>query len=102
MARRCVPVVKAILPPYLIDSSSQDGFKPKFVTGAISFEDVDFYYPTRPKAPVLSGLKLEAEAGNTVALVGQSGSGKSTILWLRSNAFTIPLEAASHCMLELI
>ena len=76
------PVVKAILPPYLIDSSSQEGLKPKFVTGAISFEDVEFFYPTRPEAPVLSGLNLEIEAGKTVALVGQSGSGKSTIVSL--------------------
>ncbi|MEY9872882.1 ATP-binding cassette subfamily B protein [Streptacidiphilus sp. MAP12-33] len=45
---------------------------------AVSFEDVDFSYPTSVE-PVLRGLNLTLGAGETVALVGASGSGKSTV-----------------------
>ena len=72
--------LKAILPPYLIDSSSRDGLKLDNVQGTISFENVSFYYPTRPKAQILSKFNLEIEAGKTLAIVGHSGCGKSTVL----------------------
>lgn len=62
--------VKAILPEYLIDSSSPEGLKPENTRGAISFKDVSFSYPTRPHTTVLSGFDLEIEAGKTVAIVG--------------------------------
>ncbi|MEY9849884.1 ATP-binding cassette subfamily B protein [Streptacidiphilus sp. BW17] len=45
---------------------------------AVSFENVDFAYSTS-SPPVLSGLNLSLSAGETVALVGASGSGKSTV-----------------------
>ena len=41
-----------------------------------------FAYPTRPDQLIFKGLNLRIEAGRTVALVGQSGSGKSTIIGL--------------------
>jgi subfamily B ATP-binding cassette protein MsbA len=50
------------------------------VEGALAFEDVHFGY--EEGAPVLKGISFEAPAGSTVALVGSSGSGKSTILSL--------------------
>ena len=43
---------------------------------------VHFAYPARADRPVLSGLSLRAEPGQAVALVGGSGSGKSTIFHL--------------------
>ena len=47
---------------------------------SISFEDVGFAYPVRPDVPVLGpGFTLNIEAGKTVALVGGSGSGKTTV-----------------------
>ncbi|XP_063394078.1 multidrug resistance protein homolog 49-like isoform X1 [Cydia fagiglandana] len=49
-------------------------------TGQFSFKDVEFSYPTRPHIRVLKGLELQVEAGKTVALVGSSGCGKSTVL----------------------
>ncbi|MEJ7623084.1 MAG: ABC transporter ATP-binding protein [Pyrinomonadaceae bacterium] len=53
------------------------------VEGTIDFEDVFFEYD--PGVPVLKGVSFHAEAGTTTALVGSSGSGKSTILSLVLN-----------------
>ncbi|MEO6759830.1 MAG: ABC transporter transmembrane domain-containing protein [Saprospiraceae bacterium] len=50
--------------------------------GNISFEDVRFSYPTRADVPVLKGVSLEIPAGKKVAIVGQIGAGKSTIMQL--------------------
>ena len=44
------------------------------------FQDVHFAYPNRPDAKVLNGLNLEIRNGETIALVGQSGGGKSTVI----------------------
>ena len=47
--------------------------------GQIEFENVSFSYPTRKDFPVLNDLNFKIQPGEKVALVGQSGSGKSTI-----------------------
>uniref|UniRef100_A0A1B0GLA4 ATP-binding cassette sub-family B member 10, mitochondrial n=1 Tax=Lutzomyia longipalpis TaxID=7200 RepID=A0A1B0GLA4_LUTLO len=47
--------------------------------GAITFRNVAFNYPSRPDNPVLVDLNLTIDAGTTTAVVGKSGSGKSTI-----------------------
>jgi ATP-binding cassette subfamily B protein len=52
--------------------------RPK-VQGHIRFDDVYFEYPSRPDMPVLRGIDLDIKPGQKIALVGQSGSGKSTI-----------------------
>ncbi|KRO59126.1 MAG: multidrug ABC transporter ATP-binding protein [Cryomorphaceae bacterium BACL7 MAG-120910-bin2] len=49
---------------------------------AISFQSVNFSYPTRPDVPVLQGFSLDIEPGTTVALVGPSGAGKTTVVQL--------------------
>jgi ATP-binding cassette subfamily B protein len=54
----------------------------KPVRGRIAFEDVTFEYPTRPGQSALAGLSLIIEPGETVALVGPSGAGKTTVLQL--------------------
>jgi ABC-type multidrug transport system fused ATPase/permease subunit len=51
----------------------------KRLKGKISFKDVHFSYPTRNDVEVLKGVDFELESGKTVALVGESGAGKSTI-----------------------
>ncbi|RCN46804.1 antigen peptide transporter 2 [Ancylostoma caninum] len=59
-----------------------DGDQRPIVQGTICFEDVYFTYPSRPNNPVLKGLNLTIKAGTTVALVGPSGGGKSSIVSL--------------------
>jgi ATP-binding cassette subfamily B (MDR/TAP) protein 1 len=55
---------------------------PSEVRGEIVFESVRFSYPTTPDRRALDGFSLVVPAGKTVALVGQSGSGKSTVVQL--------------------
>ena len=52
------------------------------VTGAIAYRNVSFAYPTRPDVPVLRDIDFRVAPGEKVALVGASGSGKSTIVKL--------------------
>ncbi|CAD6197152.1 unnamed protein product [Caenorhabditis auriculariae] len=65
-----------------IDSSSQEGCNDMDIRGDIVVDSVHFQYPSRPDVPILRGLSLRVNAGQTVALVGSSGCGKSTIISL--------------------
>nr|UOU03333.1 ATP-binding cassette subfamily B10-like [Brachionus rubens] len=50
--------------------------------GSVVFDNVQFSYPTRPDTKVLQDVSLKIEKGKTLALVGPSGGGKSTIFSL--------------------
>ncbi|PKA59622.1 ABC transporter B family member 13 [Apostasia shenzhenica] len=52
------------------------------IKGEIEFRNVSFKYPIRPDVPVLKDLSLHIASGKSLALVGQSGSGKSSIISL--------------------
>ena len=65
-----------------IDSADPGGLKPEIIQGEIILEGVKFSYPSRPTVQVVKGLNIKFEAGKTAALVGASGSGKSTIVSL--------------------
>jgi ABC-type multidrug transport system fused ATPase/permease subunit len=52
------------------------------LTGDVVFKDVSFAYPMRPKVTVLADFSVQVKAGSTVAFVGASGSGKSTVVKL--------------------
>nr|CAB3501216.1 unnamed protein product [Digitaria exilis] len=65
-----------------IDPDDTTGLKPPNVYGSIEFKNVDFSYPARPEILVLSNFNLKVSGGQTVAVVGVSGSGKSTIISL--------------------
>jgi len=68
------------VPP--IDSADPSGAKPEKVVGEIELKDIKFSYPTRPDVEVLKGISLIFKAGETTALVGASGCGKSTVISL--------------------
>lgn len=65
-----------------IDGESPKGRVLDNMSGEIVFDHVKFTYPSRPDSVVLRDFHLEVEAGKTVALVGASGSGKSTAIAL--------------------
>ncbi|AQL07594.1 ABC transporter B family member 6 [Zea mays] len=65
-----------------IDPDDTTGLKPPNVYGSIEFKSVDFSYPVRPDILVLSNFNLKVSGGQTLAVVGVSGSGKSTIISL--------------------
>ncbi|CAF1332254.1 unnamed protein product [Rotaria sp. Silwood1] len=67
-------------PQILQDSIACEG--PINMNGDIQFDNINFAYPTRSDALVLRNLTLMARAGETIALVGSNGSGKSTCISL--------------------
>jgi len=94
-----------------IDSESTEGKKvdPATTRGHIRFENIHFRYPTRPGVRVLRGLSLQIEPGTYIALVGQSGCGKSTVIQmierfydpLAGNIYVRPLRPSSRSFLRL-
>ncbi|MDT8389210.1 MAG: ABC transporter ATP-binding protein [Lentisphaeria bacterium] len=82
-ARACAERVFSMLetPPDVVDTPTaveleQSGHLPDF-NGNVIFEDVSFHYT--PKEPVLTRFSLTIPAGGSVALVGETGAGKTTI-----------------------
>ncbi|GFQ04423.1 ABC transporter b family member 4 [Phtheirospermum japonicum] len=65
-----------------IDPSDESGMTLEHVDGEIELERVDFSYPTRPGIRILKDLSLTINSGKIVALAGESGSGKSTVISL--------------------
>ncbi|KAK1706426.1 P-loop containing nucleoside triphosphate hydrolase protein [Colletotrichum acutatum] len=89
-----------------IDPFSELGAKPEKVSGTIDIERVSFSYPTRPDTQVLKDFSLRVPAGKVTALVGTSGSGKSTIIgllerWYDAQAGLIKLDGVDIRTLSL-
>lgn len=68
--------------PSTINPSDESGLKPEVCHGRITFENVRFNYPSRPTVDILKGLTTTFESRETTALVGASGSGKSSTISL--------------------
>lgn len=66
----------------LIDSTSGSGHRLTQAEGGFEFKDVSFTYPSRPEITVLDNISLSIPANKHTAIVGLSGSGKSTIAGL--------------------
>lgn len=65
-----------------IQAPSKPQAMPSKLQGEVHFEGIDFSYPSRPDVPVLKNFNLHIRAGETVALVGPSGAGKTTVFQL--------------------
>jgi len=70
--------------------------EPAWASSEQRLTDVVFRYPSRPDAPVLSGLSVTAGAGATIALVGASGCGKSSTLALLQRLYDPLAGAVTH------
>ncbi|KAK3043063.1 hypothetical protein RJ639_002631 [Escallonia herrerae] len=65
-----------------VDKNGESGLELGSVSGQVELQNVDFCYPSRPEVQILNNLSLSVPAGKTIALVGSSGSGKSTVVSL--------------------
>ncbi|KIV99313.1 uncharacterized protein PV09_08974 [Verruconis gallopava] len=71
----------------LIDGTSNTGLRLSQPKGAFELKDVSFRYPSRPEVPVLDQVSLLIPAKKHTAIVGLSGSGKSTIAGLLTRLY---------------
>jgi len=85
-----------------IDSLSTEGRRLDSVNGEIEFRNIAFRYPARKDVKVLQALNLKINRGETVALVGESGCGKSTCIQLIQRLYD-PLDGqVSSLLIRLI
>ncbi|MCE5282608.1 MAG: ABC transporter ATP-binding protein/permease [Deltaproteobacteria bacterium] len=68
-------------------ADAQDARSPEVLRGEVRFEGVMFGY--RPETPVIKGMSLDARPGETLALVGPTGAGKTTLINLLSRFYEI-------------
>lgn len=80
-----------------INHLEETGTKPELISGVIRFEEISFAYPSRLGNLVLDNVSFFVPAGETVALVGSSGSGKSTIFSLLERMYH-PLVDQNPCL----
>jgi ATP-binding cassette subfamily B (MDR/TAP) protein 1 len=78
-----------------IDPSDPTGDKLDDIIGNLRLENIQHRYPSRPEVLVMSNVNLDIPAGKTTALVGMSGSGKSTIIGLVERFYT-PIEGTIY------
>jgi len=73
----------------MTEQSQNPNLSKDLIVGYIEFDTVRFSYPSRPEMEVLQGLDFAIKPGQKIALVGQSGAGKSTIVQLLMRYYKI-------------
>uniref|UniRef100_A0A7E4UUZ1 P-loop containing nucleoside triphosphate hydrolase protein n=1 Tax=Panagrellus redivivus TaxID=6233 RepID=A0A7E4UUZ1_PANRE len=74
-------------PPTDMDNLTDEGLRPR-VVGRIALQNVEFRYPSRPIVPILKNLTIQVAPGQSVAIVGPSGSGKSSVIAMFHRMYT--------------
>lgn len=74
--------------PEAISISPQNNDIQQTMQGALTFNHIGFTYPSRPDIPILKDISFHVDAGKKLALVGPSGTGKSTIASLILQFYT--------------
>ncbi len=75
-------ILEILQEPSEVDATREPLAVPVPIRGDVVFDNVHFSYPSRPDVEVLKGVSLSVKLGRKIALVGQSGAGKSTIVQL--------------------
>lgn len=86
MAAECASRVAEVLEHESVLPRSHSGIQ-KVEDGRISFQNVCFQYVSKSKKYALSGINLEIEAGQTIGIIGGTGSGKTTLIQLISRLY---------------
>jgi ATP-binding cassette subfamily B protein len=82
-AGACERLMELLHSPLVIVSDKNRPVAPvDIASDTIEFDNLTFHYPSRPLTPALQTLNLRVARGQTVALVGRSGAGKSTVFQL--------------------
>ena len=77
--------------PISIDPNEEDGIQETETHGYLEFDNVTFAYPGETESPVLHNISFTAKPGETIAFIGSTGSGKSTLVQLIPRFYDVTL-----------
>ncbi|MCQ2817147.1 MAG: ATP-binding cassette domain-containing protein [archaeon] len=82
-------IIDAVPEVDVTEEGNKDKVKPNNLKGKIEFKNVSFAYPTKPDHMILKNVNITIEPGQSAALVGFSGCGKSTIIQLIERFYNV-------------
>ncbi|GGE30269.1 ABC transporter ATP-binding protein [Streptococcus himalayensis] len=77
--------------PISINPNNEDGVRETETRGYLEFENVTFAYPGETESPVLHNISFKAKPGETIAFIGSTGSGKSSLVQLIPRFYDVTL-----------